>query len=186
LPAPPRPEIAAKQFVDHLNAVAGCVTERRLVVFSPPSASTGPVTARFLDPASLRSPAGGPSGLLVDIAIVFVIVPAEPVSRSRRWDVRTAMYEYRLLDHDHTELLVYHWQPGAAYAGPDEPHLHVSATLNARIDAVSTRSIDLDKLHIATGLVSLAAVVRMLIAEFGIAPQRADWRETLERAAPAS
>lgn len=118
--------------------------------------------------------------------MVFVIVPVELVSRSRRWDVRTEMYEYRLLDHDHTELLVYHWQPGAAYAGPDEPHLHVSASLNARTDAVSRRTIGLDKLHVATGLVSLAAVVRMLITEFGIAVQRADWHEILERVAPAS
>lgn len=162
------------------------MTPRRLVVFSPPGVRNGPVTARYLDPVSLRSSAGGPSGLLVDIAIVFVILPVESAPRPRRWDVRTELYEYRLLDHDHTELLVYHWQPGAAFAGPDEPHLHVSASLNARTDAVSTRSIGLDKLHVATGLVSLAAVVRMLITEFGIAAQRADWREILERVAPAS
>ncbi len=91
------------------------------------------------------------------------------------------MYEYRLLDHDGRELLVYHWQPGDAYLGPDHPHLHVSATLSAQISAVDQRSIDLDKLHIATGRVSLAAVIRMLITEFHITPQRPDWFEILER-----
>ena len=96
------------------------------------------------------------------------------------------MYRYRLLDHDQTELLVYHWQPGPDYAGPDHPHLHVSAAFRAKLDAVTTREIGLDKLHIATGRVSLAAVVRMLIAEFGIAPQRADWRENLDRIEAAS
>jgi hypothetical protein len=96
------------------------------------------------------------------------------------------MYRYRLLDRDQAELLVYHWQPGPEYAGPDHPHVHVSAALQAKVDARTTREIGLDKLHIATGLVSLAAIVRMLIAEFGIAPQRADWREILERIEAAS
>ncbi len=91
------------------------------------------------------------------------------------------MYQYRLLDHNHRELLAYHWQPGHAFAGPDHPHLHVSAALDAQLDAVTRRKIDLDKLHVATGQVSLAAMVRMLIIEFGIAPLRHDWRETLDR-----
>jgi hypothetical protein len=60
--------------------------------------------------------------------------------------------------------------------------LHVSAALSARVDAINTRSIDLDKLHIATSRVSLAAIIRMMITEFRIAPQRSDWRETLDRA----
>lgn len=91
------------------------------------------------------------------------------------------MYEYRLLDHDHRELLVYHWQPGPSFAGPDHPHVHVSAALHAQVDAVTRREIGLDKLHVATGRVSLAAMVRMLITEFDIAPLRHDWRETLDR-----
>ncbi|MBA3450076.1 MAG: hypothetical protein H0T18_02555 [Chloroflexia bacterium] len=91
------------------------------------------------------------------------------------------MYEYRLLDRDERELLVYHWQPGDEYQGPNYPHLHVSATLSAQISAIDRRSIDLDKLHLATGHVSLAAVVRMLITEFQIAPRRPDWREMLDR-----
>ncbi len=91
------------------------------------------------------------------------------------------MYEYRLLDRDERELLVYHWQPGEAYLGLDHPHLHVSAALSAQINAVDRRSMDLDKLHLATGRVSLAAVIRMLIVEFRIAPQRPDWSAILQR-----
>ena len=162
------------------------MTTQRLEFSTPLLPADEAVSARFLAPVSLRSPAGGPSGLLLDVSTMFALTPAAYEDRPRRLMTRTEMYEYRLLDHDHTELLEYHWQPGAAYAGPDEPHLHVSASLNARTDAVSTRSIGLDKLHVATGLVSLAAVVRMLITEFGIAAQRADWREILERVAPAS
>lgn len=91
------------------------------------------------------------------------------------------MYQYRLLDHDHRELLVYHWQPGDTFLGPDHPHVHVSATLSAHVTAVQTETIELDRRHLATARVSLEAVVRMLIEEFGVAPQRSDWRDTLAR-----
>ena len=114
------------------------------------------------------------------------MIPAQRGAVPMLWAAQAAMYQYRLLDRDQTELLVYHWQPGPDYAGPNHPHLHVSAALQAKVDAMTTREIGLDKLHIATGSVSLAAVVGMLIAEFGIAPQRSDWRETLERVEPAS
>jgi hypothetical protein len=46
---------------------------------------------------------------------------------------------------------------------------------------VTTEEIDLDDRHIATGPVTLAAIVRMLIEEFGVAPRRGDWREVLDR-----
>jgi hypothetical protein len=70
---------------------------------------------------------------------------------------------------------------GSFYRGPDDPHLHISASLTARTDAISRQEIDLDSLHIATGHVSLADVVQMLITEFSIAPQQHDWNETLLR-----
>ncbi|MDQ3695927.1 MAG: hypothetical protein M3464_20250 [Chloroflexota bacterium] len=91
------------------------------------------------------------------------------------------MYEYRLLDHDHQELLVYHWQPGPGYHGPDHPHLHISAALHAQINAIAQLRIELDKLHLVTGIVSLPAVIQMLITELKIAPQRHNWRNILAR-----
>jgi hypothetical protein len=92
------------------------------------------------------------------------------------------MYQYRLLDQDDTELLVYHWQPESA--GPTFPHLHVSASLDAQFDARNRQSIDLDKRHLATGLVTLRSVVRMLITEFQIRPLRAEWAEHLANPEP--
>ena len=92
------------------------------------------------------------------------------------------MYQYRLLDHFDRELLVYHWQPGPDFLGPDHPHLHVSASLSTQTSALERRSIDLDKLPLATGRVSLASVVRMLFTEFGIATRRHDRAEVLDHA----
>lgn len=155
------------------------MTTRHLALFTLGGAADASVTARFPEPVSLRSSGGGSSGLFLDVVAIATVVSALSGAVPSLWAAQTTMYQYRLVDRDHTELLVYHWQPGPDYAGPDHPHVHVSAALRAKVDAVTTREIGLDKLHIATGLVSLAAVVRMLIAEFGIAPLRADWRETL-------
>lgn len=91
------------------------------------------------------------------------------------------MYQYRLLDYDKRELLVFHWQPGSGFRGPDFPHIHVSAALRAQTNTVTTRELDLDTVHLPTGRVSLEAVVRLLLEEFGIQSQRADWERTLDR-----
>jgi hypothetical protein len=133
------------------------------------------------DPAPLRASHGGPRGLFLHVLHVYEIFEVERVANRRVWQVETKMYEYSLLDREERELLTYYWQPGQRYAGPDHPHLHVSAALDARIDAVTTEEIGLAHRHIATGPVTLAAIVRMLIEEFGVAPRRGDWREVLDR-----
>lgn len=157
------------------------MTPQRLAVSRHAYTPNEPNTAVFPKPVSLQGQTGGPSGLFLDVAHMFMITEVTPTGTKRQWRVTTRMYEYRLLDRDQTELLVYHWQPGADFGGPDYPHVHVSATLNARVDAITELPIDLHALHIATGRVSLEAVVRMLIDEFHIKPRRVDWRELLDK-----
>ena len=129
-------------------------------------------------PAPLRASSGGSAGLLLDVLEQFAVVETDVHS----WRVEPRAYEYRLLDHLERELLVYHWQPGPVMRGPNNKHLHVSAALHAQVNAITTRGYDLDKRHLATGHVSLAMVVRMLIEEFGIALLRPVWQQVLERA----
>jgi hypothetical protein len=64
--------------------------------------------------------------------------------------------------------------------------MHVSASLTARVSAAEERRIDLDKRHLPTAWLSLAAVVRILIEEFGVRPLHGDWRQRLDRADAAS
>ena len=164
-------------------SVTSCVTTQRLTTLSTYYTPDEHQTILFPDPpVALRAPAGGPRGLLFDVLHVFAIdeVP-ELIPVRRRWRVTTRMYQYRLLDRPERELLVYHWQPGDAFLGPDHPHVHVSAALSAQGAAGETETIDLDGRHLATARVSLEAVIRMLIEEFGVAPQRSDWRGTLAR-----
>jgi hypothetical protein len=180
-----RPSDAASALVEALNAVTDCVTEQRLYVL-PPRLESGVVSGLSFGrgdlPISLRSKAGGPSGLMLDIGHWFAIETDHAAERGSGWRVATVAYEYRILDARETELLVYHWQPGAIALGPDFPHLHVSAALTARTPAGIDQRFPLDKRHVPTGIVTLADVVRMLIAEFGIAERRRDWPARLARA----
>jgi hypothetical protein len=124
--------------------------------------------------------------LLIDPLHVITVGEVAGFSgRQRRWRVASRTYQYRLLDRAERELLTYHWQPGAEFLGPDHPHLHVSAALDTRINALDMESIDLSRRHLTTGLVSLGDFVRMLIEEFGVAPVRSDWRDALARAEAA-
>jgi hypothetical protein len=177
-----QPERAARRYLEALGRVTSCVTAQRRFT---PTRYLLPNRRYRIDfpgrPASLRASSGGRRGLLFDVETDAAIVEAQADHGRRRWRVSMVMYQYRLLDHDERELLVYHWQPGPDYLGPDEPHLHVSASLNAQTSAVDRQPIDLDKLHLATGRVSMASVVRMLITEFRVAPRRHDWAETLDR-----
>jgi hypothetical protein len=85
--------------------------------------------------------------------------------------IATTRYFYALLDRNRQELLAYHFHPdGAGWC--TYPHLHVGT---------ATGIID-NKTHLATGWVSLQAVMRMLIEDpsIPITPQRPDWARVLD------
>jgi hypothetical protein len=173
-----------------LGIATGCVTKQLLVADPAPYEPTALHVVSFGrtgEPVPLRDrTTGGPSGLMLDVRLRYRIDERERMGLHRRWQVTTTAYEYRLLDRHEEELLVFHWQPGSAGAGPDHPHLHVSASLTARVSAVEERPIALDKRHLPTGPLPLATVVRMLIEEFEVQPLRADWARLLDRAAAAN
>lgn len=92
--------------------------------------------------------------------------------RADRWVAQIAGYEYRLEDREEREVLAFHWHPeGMSHV--TEPHLHLSA-------ASSPAALpDLARAHLPTGTVALRAVVRSLLRDFGVAPQRDDWQRVL-------
>jgi hypothetical protein len=162
--------------VTALNSVTDCVTEQHLVA-RPQRLESGVAYGVAFGTgmsAPLRARSGASSGLRLDLHHSFVIAEAVPPNDSDRNAV-TISYEYRLLDSQETELLVYHWHPGVIARGPDFPHIHVSASLSAQITATQVQRLPLDKRHVPTGLITLADVVRMLIAEFGVAGRHRDW-----------
>ena len=95
-----------------------------------------------------------------------------------RFDIVATGYSYQILGPDERELLVYHWHP-IGQSTVTSPHLHLSSRvrpieLGRGLDAVAFA-----EMHIPTGRVRFADVVRLPIAAFGVAPRRGDWEEVL-------
>jgi hypothetical protein len=89
------------------------------------------------------------------------------------YTITTTRYSYTVLDRLERELVAYHYHPsGVNWC--TYPHLHVAATS----DLFS------GKAHLATGWVSLPAVVRMLIEDPAnpVVSLRPDWSRVLDAA----
>jgi len=104
-------------------------------------------------------------------------------AQHRSWSVRSTAYFCDLVDRDQREILAYHWHP--ATDGPSFPQFHLTGRLPAIGVGPGVTPVALGDMHLPTGHVSFASVVRLLIEEFGIAPRRSDWQAILERGDPA-
>ncbi len=93
------------------------------------------------------------------------------------WRAILVGYWYALHDERH-EIFAYHWHPEQT---PNVvfPHLHLEAGSGV------TRA-ELTRAHLPTGFVPLAAVLRLILADFGAEPQRDDWQATLAHAEPTT
>lgn len=95
----------------------------------------------------------------------------------------TTRYAYTLLDHAGRELLAFHRHPDGR-SPVAFPHLHVSAALRGTTPSGEPAVLPLDKVHVPTGHVSAADVVRLLVADLGVETLAADWRARLSQATP--
>lgn len=76
------------------------------------------------------------------------------------FQVQTTNYRYHILDRDGREILAYHWHPEGVSSVTD-PHLHLSGRLNPLDTGPRDVPIPLGDMHLPTGIVSLAQVVRL-------------------------
>ncbi len=107
---------------------------------------------------------------------VCQIVEADNTGRGR-WSVETIAYWYHILDREGRELLAYHWHPRTV--GPVFPHLHISSRIGTLPIGRNVPPVALGEMHLPTSHLPFAAVVRLLIGEFQIAPKRGDWDAAL-------
>ena len=155
--------------IDHLRSVVGCVTHSRLVRRERNRKRPATVSL-WLTRAPISAPAPfGPCSIDVTVELGS----GSTVDASGAGS-RGIAYEYALLDRNGTELPAHHWHTSDRFAGPDHPHVHVSAALRPARPNGDRAGLPLDKLHLAIGLVSLAAFVRVLVEEFGVRPLAAD------------
>jgi hypothetical protein len=92
--------------------------------------------------------------------------------------VENTGYLFRILDPDEHEILAYHWHP-VGRSSVTHPHLHLSSRIAPISLGRGQDDLPLADVHIATGFIDFADVVRMLVEEFGVEPLRDDWRDVL-------
>jgi hypothetical protein len=88
------------------------------------------------------------------------------------WIAAPRRYRFELRDTEGREVFAYHLHPDGL-SDVTEPHLHAGCTHPL---------FDLGKAHLPTGNVSLRAVIRCLIVEFGVEPLRPDWQDIVAEA----
>lgn len=92
----------------------------------------------------------------------------------QRYSVAVGAYVYGFATSNGQEVLSFHW----VSESPDPvairfPHAHIGAAITAGQTVL--RPSDLHHAHIPTGHISLPAVIRLAISEFGVFPLRRDW-----------
>lgn len=157
---------AREAFLEPLRRCLSCVTKAILLVST--SARPGDIEAFALseDPLDLSSTVAG--ALRLRLRQQYRLVKDDAAPRSQRWHVSTAAYSYRLEGADGQELVSWHWHP---QTGVNYPHAHVN-----------TGPVITAKAHLPTGRVSVESVLRMLLLDLGVPPQRGDWAEVLDTA----
>lgn len=136
------------------------------VIFAPPGEGVPLRTRRGL------------RGVALSTRVEYAITGAEAGRGSHR--VSTTAYAYRILDPDWREILAYHWHP-AGGSQVVSPHLHLTSRVRPIDLGPGLDPVALADMHLPTGPVGFADIVRLLITEFGVAPRRDDWEAILSR-----
>ncbi len=143
--------------------------ERVSLVLSCVIAYPVPITERNTESTSTLRLPQRQYWLHGDVVILFSCLEelraVNDAGRNEPWRIGRAAYFYQLRTPQSRDFLAFHWHPETS--GPVQfLHLHASS---------DTAPLS-HKTHVPTGFVSLGAVVRLLIAEFGVPPLRDDWQ----------
>jgi hypothetical protein len=160
--------------IEGMHLVASCLTHQRFAVSPSRRERLGTWSVEFREPTPLRG-----HGLLRGSRLALEVDLHQPGDGLA---AETTRYAYTLLDHADRELLAWHWHPRGR-SPVAFPHLHVSSALRGTTPSGGPAVLPLDKVHLPTGHISVADVVKLLVGDLGIAPLRADWLERLDRAA---
>lgn len=126
---------------------------------------------------------GGIADLDVHITLTYIV----EVVGVQAFAARTTSYQYLVSDIADQVLVIYDWHP-TGRSPVTSPHLHFPA---ARTVVLAQRDgspragarTHLGALHFPTGPIGTAAIVGMLIREFGVDPVRPDWARVLNAGA---
>jgi hypothetical protein len=166
-------------FVAPLREALGCITHQRLTLPLRTSLTVNAsyaVTLGGMDPVRL----GGAVPVLLRFGQQVRIRSVDPNDPRGPCEVHLTQYLYAFSTADDREVLAFHWTPEARERGAvTTPHLHIGPALTAGQTVI--RPGDLHKVHVPTGLVSIEAVIRLALTEFGVRPLRRNGEHILRR-----
>jgi hypothetical protein len=113
------------------------------------------------DPVRLRSSLAGSIFLELTLRVETIHIAFGP----EPYDCRLVGYWYALSTSANREILAFHWTPDMIGTQRSFPHMHVGSVVSGAGEVASDR---FHKLHIPTGYVSVPALVRFAIQEFGV------------------
>jgi hypothetical protein len=96
--------------------------------------------------------------------MMYVIIPDPKKLGAHK--IHTKAYSYSIRERSGEELLRYDWHPQIEHI--PYPHVHIADS-------------QLKKLHLPTSRITIEQVLRLLITQFKVKPNRPDWRATLAR-----
>ncbi len=169
-------EAAVAAYLAARRLVAACVTNQHLRVTGYRLLADRAHTLSFVPldtPAPLRTDDGRRLGFAV-----YEFYRVEGSAQSG-YQVRRTAYRFHILDRLGGELLAFHWHP-VGVSPVTRPHLHLPGRLPALEIEPGREAFALGGMHVPTGFLALADVVRLLIEEFRVVPRRPDWRSILD------
>jgi hypothetical protein len=173
---------ALQEFAQPLQAALLCVTPARLQLLSDAEGAVEMLRLASATGVRLRrfdSSDGLPLSAIyfrADHHISTMLTSTD--GDTRRYQVILRGYRYGILDQHQREIIAFHWHPGRRSYEHD-PHLHVGSVI---VDPdASDFGKPFSRFHIPTGKMALARVVRMLITEFNVVPNRQDWEAVINR-----
>ena len=112
----------------------------------------------------------------------YGIVVTSQENEPRSYRIVTGGYSYVIQSNQHREIIAFHWHPRQR-SHEHDPHVHIGSAV---IDADSSDiGKTFSRFHIPTGHISIAQVVRLLLTDFNVVPNRQDWEAMLAGLLPA-
>lgn len=159
---------ALRSVKDEAQRRLTCVSDGVVIVSQEPGVPVGDRYALTFSQDPIRL--AGHLRIGLHIAERYRLRSADP--QPRRVEIGLSGYDYTLVTADKREILAFHWHPeGRSHV--TEPHLHLSTA-----SAPATLP-ELARAHLPTGSVELNALLRSLLRDFGVEPNRADWQRIL-------
>jgi hypothetical protein len=160
---------AINNYTSEIQKIISCVSEQVFYVY-----------AKSASRQVLTSSAEGYFRLTcTDNSFLFIDINQEidTPSADNEYKISTKYYLYSIADADQNDLIGFHYHPELKEDPVLYPHVHAYANDDKRF-----LPLNLHKRHIPSGRVALEDVIRWLIDELKVKPNRPDWDNVLKEA----